>query len=206
MAREYDAEMGTLGSALARWRSYRQMHRVLIVVFVLFTILVLDRYRVALGGTFAVSDPSARTPAQIETVDDGSAEMDESMLAAGNSTLGFHKIFYINMRARHDREDAMALQSYISGVETTDFPAVEADLIDPVGMPPTHRPSILKVGEKGCWRAHANVRPSPPPLPPPRPANMSRSGPKWSAKSSPPSSSSSPTPPGTSTSAPSWRA
>lgn len=160
MAREYDAEMGTLGSALARWRSYRQMHRVLIVVFVLFTILVLDRYRVALGGTFAVSDPSARTPEQIEAVDDGSAEMDESMLNAGNSTLGFHKILYINMRARHDREDAMALQTYISGLETTDFPAVEADLIDPVGMPPTHRPSILKVGEKGCWRAHANVRPS----------------------------------------------
>ena len=160
MAREYDSEMGTLGSALARWRSYRQMHRIMIVVFVVCTIFVLDRYRVAFGGSFGISDTqrAALPQTEAETADDGTAGMEDSMFNAGNSTLGFHKIFYINMRARHDREDAMALQSYISGVETTDYPAVEADLIDPVGMPPTHRPSILKVGEKGCWRAHANVR------------------------------------------------
>ena len=51
----------------------------------------------------------------------------------------------------------MALQAYMSGLEIEDYPAVEADMIDPVGMPPTHRPGKLKTGEKGCWRAHANV-------------------------------------------------
>jgi hypothetical protein len=144
-----------LGSVLARWRSYRQIHRILLIFSIVFTIFVLDRYRVELAGTFTIPEPPIN---ETLTVDPFLDQREESMAQAGNSTLGFHAIYYINMKARYDREDAMALQSYISGVDLTDYPAVEADMIDPVGMPPTHRPMMLKVGEKGCWRAHANVR------------------------------------------------
>ena len=122
MAREYEPEMGVLRSALARWWSCRQMQRNMIVVFVVCTIFVLDRYRVALAGNLGIAETQRGTQQEVETVDDGSAEMEASIFNAGNGTLGFHKIYYINMRARHDREDAMALQSYISGIETTDFP------------------------------------------------------------------------------------
>ncbi|KAK0609592.1 hypothetical protein B0T17DRAFT_501505 [Bombardia bombarda] len=142
------------GSILAQWRSYRQMHRALLVVFVICTIFVLDRYRVTLGGTFGVSG-EPRVVEVLEVVD--RTPEDLSIEKAANSTLGFHAIYYVNMKARFDREDAMALQAYLSGLEIQDYPAVEADQIDPVGMPPTHRPGVLKTGERGCWRAHANI-------------------------------------------------
>ncbi|KAK3328659.1 hypothetical protein B0T19DRAFT_196570 [Cercophora scortea] len=149
-----------LGSLFAQGRSYRHLHRVLLAAFILVTIFVLDRYRTALAGTFGMTEPVV-----VEVVEEvpvvsptpGKAEEDLSIERAGNSTLGFHAIYYINMQARYDREDAMALQAYISGLDIQDFPAVEADMIDPIGMPPSHRPRKLKTGEKGCWRAHANI-------------------------------------------------
>ncbi|KAK3360489.1 hypothetical protein B0T25DRAFT_496397 [Lasiosphaeria hispida] len=141
------------GSVFSRWRSYRQIHRTLLVFLILITLFVLERYRLALTGTFTL-------PHRQHELEDGvprSAQQQRSMAQAGNSTLGFHAIYYVNMKTRYDREDAMALQAYISGLDVQDFPAVEAEMIDPVGMPPTHRPAMLKVGEKGCWRAHANI-------------------------------------------------
>ncbi|KAK5655608.1 hypothetical protein OQA88_5539 [Cercophora sp. LCS_1] len=141
------------GSAMARWRSYRQIHRIFFVCFLLFTIFVIDRYRVELAGTFTLPD---RQGGAVQP-EPGNERLDESMMAAGNSTLGFHKILYLNMKVRYDREDAMALQSYISGVDIEDYAGVEFDMIDPVGMPPSHRPSVFKAGERGCWRAHANI-------------------------------------------------
>ncbi|ODA83020.1 hypothetical protein RJ55_01529 [Drechmeria coniospora] len=74
---------------------------------------------------------------------------------AGNSTLGFHSIYYINMKNRYDRNDAMALQSWLSGVDLIEYPAVEPDMFKDVGMPPSR--VSLKEGEKGAWRAHANI-------------------------------------------------
>jgi len=214
---------------LSNWRSYRNAHRVFLVVFVLATIFVLDRYRVALAGTFSsavasnngnnspaaappvvphtppANTPSVPTtpkeephsePAEEEEEEDeveapvveetpqkdesppkkedtksstpasssappssadAESRQEQSMANAGNSTLGFHGIYYINMKNRYDREDAMAVQAYISGLDIEDREAVLADDIDPVGMPPTHRPGLIRAGEKGCWRAHANV-------------------------------------------------
>lgn len=84
-----------------------------------------------------------------------------SMANAGNSTLGFHSIKFVNMKTRYDRGDAATLQAYLSGIDLEDFPAVEKDMISDVGMPPTSRPGRVHVPEQGCWRAHANVRPSP---------------------------------------------
>jgi GR25 family glycosyltransferase involved in LPS biosynthesis len=140
-------------SAVARWR---QTNRILLVFVVLSLIFLANRYRAALNETFHLPglEHGRHEPAGEH---DEAVRRDASMEHASNSTLGFHGIYYINMKARYDRADAASLQAYISGLDIQDYPAVEADMIDPVGMPPTHRPSVLKVGEKGCWRAHSNI-------------------------------------------------
>lgn len=79
------------------------------------------------------------------------------MRAAGNRTLGFHSIKFINIPSRFDRRDAAVLQAYLAGIDVEEHPAVKPSQIADVGMPPTSAPTFLKPGEKGCWRAHANV-------------------------------------------------
>lgn len=78
--------------------------------------------------------------------------------SAGNSTLGFDTIYFINMATRYDRLDAASLQAYLSGIDIKLSSGVSADMMHDVGMPPTHTPGLLGDGQKGCWRAHANVR------------------------------------------------
>ncbi|EFZ03843.1 glycosyl transferase family 25 protein [Metarhizium robertsii] len=84
-----------------------------------------------------------------------SSELGEVAQKAGNSTLGFGSIYFINMKKRYDRLDAVSLQAYLSGVDVMPYSAVEPEMINDVGMPPTR--VSLKEGEKGCWRAHANI-------------------------------------------------
>jgi hypothetical protein len=88
----------------------------------------------------------------------GSGHGDPIRDSAGNSTLGFDAIYFINMDTRYDRLDAASLQAYLSGIDITLSPGVSPDMMHDVGMPPTHEPGLLGGGQKGCWRAHANVR------------------------------------------------
>ncbi|KAM3500091.1 hypothetical protein MY11210_009551 [Beauveria gryllotalpidicola] len=76
--------------------------------------------------------------------------------AAGNATLGFGSIQFINLPGRFDRLDAATLQAWLSGIDITETRGVLAAEINDVGMPPEHGPQ-LKQTEKGCWRAHANI-------------------------------------------------
>jgi len=80
-----------------------------------------------------------------------------AMGAAGNRTLGFSSIKFINMAKRFDRADAATIQAYLSGLDLEYYSAVEPFQVGDVGMPPSSNPGALRVGEKGCWRAHANV-------------------------------------------------
>ena len=82
----------------------------------------------------------------------------DAVAAAGNSTLGFSNIKYINLPTRYDRSDAANLQAYLSGLDIEHVSGVLADDLHDVGLPPSHRPGELRTGELGCWRAHANVR------------------------------------------------
>ncbi|TLD14657.1 hypothetical protein PspLS_11050 [Pyricularia sp. CBS 133598] len=77
--------------------------------------------------------------------------------AASNRTLGTEKVAFINLPHRHDRFDAIALQSHLSGIQITHFPAVDVSQLRSSGLPPTENPTLLKDTERGCWRAHANV-------------------------------------------------
>ncbi len=85
--------------------------------------------------------------------------------AAGNSTLGFNSIQYLNLPFRTDRDDAMILQAYLTGLDLTLFPGVNVDTIRENGLPPMTEDSYVNISEIACWRAHANVRFRPHPLP-----------------------------------------
>lgn len=86
-----------------------------------------------------------------------SAEEKAMMDAAGNSTLGFGAIKFINLRGRYDRLDAATLQAHLSGIDIEEVQGVDAKELSDVGLPPEHLARNLKQGEKGCWRAHADV-------------------------------------------------
>ncbi|KAL8365421.1 hypothetical protein RB595_004296 [Gaeumannomyces hyphopodioides] len=77
--------------------------------------------------------------------------------AASNRTLGFSSIQFLNLPHRHDRADAAFLQAYLTDLEITRFPAVRVEDLRERGLPPTSQPSRLKMQEKACYRAHANV-------------------------------------------------
>ncbi|TWU78630.1 hypothetical protein ED733_005256 [Metarhizium rileyi] len=94
-------------------------------------------------------------PASLQ--DDFSPTAHLSSASAGNSTLGFSSIYFVYLPSRYDRLDAMSLQSYLSGVDFTEYPAVGPQMIKDVGMPPTRKSGKLRTSEKGCWRAHANI-------------------------------------------------
>ncbi|TLS25898.1 hypothetical protein PpBr36_06883 [Pyricularia pennisetigena] len=76
--------------------------------------------------------------------------------AASNRTLGLDSIFFLNLPHRHDRFDAIAIQSHIADIQITHLPAVDGSTINDQGMPPLEKGDML-ASEKGCWRAHANV-------------------------------------------------
>jgi len=83
-----------------------------------------------------------------------------AVTAAGNATLGFHKILWINMKRRWDKSDASRLQAYVSGLNIETVTAVdgkeEIDDAGRVGLPPFNG-RHLKGGEIACYRSHANV-------------------------------------------------
>lgn len=95
----------------------------------------------------------------ITTTTDFSQGKPAAGAGAGDRKLGFSSIKFINMPKRFDRADAATLQAYLSGLDLEYHPAVEPSDIDihDVGMPPSSNQGALKPGEKGCWRAHANV-------------------------------------------------
>ncbi|KZL70650.1 glycosyl transferase family 25 protein [Colletotrichum incanum] len=80
-----------------------------------------------------------------------------SVEAASNGTLGFPKVYLINIPSRFDYLDAATIQAFLSGVQFEVFLAVETNMIKEKGMPPTHDRERLREAEKGCWRAHANI-------------------------------------------------
>lgn len=95
----------------------------------------------------AVPGPQASTP-HFVSVDD----------AASNGTVGVDSIIFLNLPHRHDRFDAMAIQAHLSKLKISRFPAVDPSTLTSQGMPPMENDQAnLKEGEKGCFRAHANV-------------------------------------------------
>jgi GR25 family glycosyltransferase involved in LPS biosynthesis len=87
---------------------------------------------------------------------------DDEMLFenAGNSTLGFHHVEYINLKNMFDRDDAIAMQSEIAGLDIERFVAVSTDDINEngKGLPPSSSEDrVLRANEKACLRSHAQL-------------------------------------------------
>lgn len=83
--------------------------------------------------------------------------------AAGNETLGFHKIAYINLPLRFDYDDAMRITSTVSNVTVEKSNAVDGSaLASGKGLPPSSfggdpAHEALRPGELACFRSHANL-------------------------------------------------
>lgn len=126
---------------------------ILVVLYIITTEPVADRSAIWLPSTHKKEQVDHSS---IGEEDHPSVE-EVSGNGAWNSTLGFSSIYFVYLPSRYDRMDAMSLQSYLSGVDLTDYPAVGPQMIKDVGMPPTRKSGKLRTSEKGCWRAHANV-------------------------------------------------
>jgi hypothetical protein len=124
---------------------------------------------------------------------------------AGNRTLGFHKLYFVNLPKRYDRSDVGGMQAFLSGIQLEPYLAVDAATLSDLGMPPTSNPGFLSKPKLACYRAHANVSPYPKLLQQLRGkltgCSPHRSGPKFSKNDCPQSLSWKLTPSGTSTSA-----
>lgn len=73
-----------------------------------------------------------------------------------NSTLGFQKIFYLNLPYRYDLDDAVVLQASVSEIDVEKVDAIIASDLNPKGMPPSSN-NMEGAGAKSCYRSHSNI-------------------------------------------------
>ncbi|KAA8913835.1 hypothetical protein TRICI_003093 [Trichomonascus ciferrii] len=108
----------------------------------------------------------ATTDANVTTTPNNSSSSSETALdglkkkvfeSAGNSTLGFYRVEYINLPSRYDSDDAIFLQCMTSNITVNKTEAVIADTLEDKGLPPSDRPKELQPGEKACFRSHTNL-------------------------------------------------
>ncbi|OJJ69854.1 hypothetical protein ASPBRDRAFT_129902 [Aspergillus brasiliensis CBS 101740] len=83
-----------------------------------------------------------------------------SLEAIKNETLGFEKIFCINLPSRSDKRDAITLGSSVTQFRVDWIDGVSSEDMSPKAYPPRYdepdRPRMLS-GEIGSWRAHLNA-------------------------------------------------
>ncbi|EME40818.1 glycosyltransferase family 25 protein [Dothistroma septosporum NZE10] len=72
-----------------------------------------------------------------------------------NSTLGFQKIFVINLPSRTDHRDTLSLAATLTGLEVEYVDG--ATEFDEGLLPPGGDPAKIGKGSIGAWRAHMNV-------------------------------------------------
>ncbi|OTB00005.1 glycosyltransferase family 25 protein [Hypoxylon sp. CI-4A] len=72
-----------------------------------------------------------------------------------NKTLGFSKIFAINLPSRTDRRDAMVLAGAVSNLTFTWINGISGDQVVDIDAP--IRNGARLSGAKGSWRSHMNV-------------------------------------------------
>ncbi|KAI1504872.1 glycosyltransferase family 25 protein [Biscogniauxia marginata] len=82
-------------------------------------------------------------------------KIDEGVL---NSTLGFEKIFVINLPARTDRRDAMSLAGAVSNLSFTWVSGLTGDQVPAIAVSANGAASGLRSpGARGSWRSHMNA-------------------------------------------------
>ncbi|TVY84973.1 hypothetical protein LSUE1_G000848, partial [Lachnellula suecica] len=83
----------------------------------------------------------------------------DSLSDISNTTLGFEKIFVINMPSRTDRRDATSLAAAASNLNIDFIEGVGGDSIPEAAFPPGGSADSIKQspGIKGSWRSHMNA-------------------------------------------------
>lgn len=76
-----------------------------------------------------------------------------------NSTLGFDKVLYMNLKTRWDLDDAIILQSAVSDIELEKYNAVPTDDLSKLAMPLSDGPDKLfdSKGVMSCYATHAEL-------------------------------------------------
>ncbi|VVT49889.1 uncharacterized protein SAPINGB_P002494 [Magnusiomyces paraingens] len=102
------------------------------------------------------NDPSSSSTSSSSSFSPFSSK--KSLKSPANTTLGFHKFFYINLDTRYDLDDIIQLQSDVAGITPDLWPAMKVSDLTLKGLPPSagewpKEPS----GMLACLRSHANI-------------------------------------------------
>ncbi|KAK0701557.1 hypothetical protein B0T21DRAFT_300364 [Apiosordaria backusii] len=74
-----------------------------------------------------------------------------------NTTLGFQKIFVLNLPERTDRRDAMTLVAALSKLDVTWIDGIDGKDVPDRVLPGDSWDKKISKGNKGSWRAHMNA-------------------------------------------------
>lgn len=74
-----------------------------------------------------------------------------------NSTLGFERIYVINLPSRTDRRDALVLMSALTGIKLDWIDGVDGETVPDKALPQPASHDTIKSANIGSWRAHLNA-------------------------------------------------
>ena len=76
-----------------------------------------------------------------------------------NSTLGFGKIYVLNLEKREDRHDEMAMIAAATGLNLTYVAGINSQTLEKQSLPDVYGTSevILEPAHLACYRGHANI-------------------------------------------------
>ncbi|KIX97765.1 uncharacterized protein Z520_06543 [Fonsecaea multimorphosa CBS 102226] len=74
-----------------------------------------------------------------------------------NTTLGFQRVFVINLPQRTDKKDLTTMASSFAGFEVDYIPGVKAEDVSEKAAPSNWDHDAQNPGVLGCWRAHMNI-------------------------------------------------
>ncbi|KAI9840909.1 MAG: hypothetical protein M1837_001236 [Sclerophora amabilis] len=90
-------------------------------------------------------------------ISDAEASKLEYMAPLANETLGFEKIFVINLPARTDKRDALTLAASLTHMKLTFLPAVYGPDVPDKAVPMGTNRTLLWETNLGSWRSHMNA-------------------------------------------------
>ncbi|KAK9235093.1 hypothetical protein V1525DRAFT_410950 [Lipomyces kononenkoae] len=129
------------------WGRYRAARLSVLLIAIIFSVAVVSYFATSLVRSSEVN----------HTVDLLS-ENHQTALAkhARNASLGFGEIVYISMPGRTDRQDAMNMLAWFSGLTMKLVPGVDGTVVPPKAIPDS-APKDIPASVLGCFRAHANA-------------------------------------------------
>ncbi|EFR03130.1 hypothetical protein MGYG_06124 [Nannizzia gypsea CBS 118893] len=82
---------------------------------------------------------------------------DDILNNVSNSTLGFERIYVVNLPSRTDRRDALVLMAALSGIKLHWIDGIMGETVLDRALPPPASHKTMKNANIGSWRAHINA-------------------------------------------------